>query len=232
MIARLLFPAIIIIISCSAANSQDKPKWNVNNNGSPAKDVSFTVNTGTWMNVDISPDGKEIVFDLLGDIYSIPFAGGEAKLLRQGPAFEVQPRYSPDGTRISFTSDAGGGDNIWVMNRDGSAAKQITKETFRLLNNATWTPDGQYLVARKHFTSERSAGAGELWMYHISGGGGLQLTARKNDQQDLNEPSASLDGRYVYYSEDISPGGTFQYNKDPNGGIFVIKRFDRDKGIS
>jgi len=158
---RILFSAFTVFCAYIFANGQDKPKWDVNNNGSPGKEVSFTVNTGTWMNVDISPDGKEIVFDLLGDIYSIPFAGGEAKLLRQGPAFEVQPRYSPDGTRISFTSDAGGGDNIWVMNRDGSAAKQITKETFRLLNNATWTPDGQYLVARKHFTSERSAGAGD-----------------------------------------------------------------------
>lgn len=223
---------LFLLISCSflISNAQEKPKWDVNNNGSPAKDVSFTVSEGTWMDVDVSPDGKEIVFDLLGDIYSMPFAGGEAKILRQGPAFEVQPRYSPDGSKISFTSDAGGGDNIWVMSRDGSNAKQVTKETFRLLNNSTWTPDGQYLVARKHFTSERSAGAGELWMYHISGGNGLQLTPKKNDQQDLNEPSASLDGKYIYYSEDMSPGGVFQYNKDPNSGIFVIKRFDRDKG--
>src|SRR5882724_10964944 len=205
MITRLLLSALIIF-SCFITNAQEKPKWDVNNNGAPGKDVSFTVNTGTWMNVDISPDGKEIVFDLLGDIYSIPFAGGEPKILRQGPAFEVQPRYSPDGSKISFTSDAGGGDNIWMMNRDGSAPKQITKETFRLLNNAIWTPDGQYLVARKHFTSERSAGAGELWMYHIGGGNGLQLTPRKNDQQDLNEPSVSADGKYIYYSEDISPG--------------------------
>ena len=149
-----------------------------------AKDVSFTVNEGTWMNVDVSPDGKEIVFDLLGDIYSIPIAGGEAKVLRGGHAFEVQPRFSPDGKKILFTSDAGGGDNIWVMNRDGSEAKQITKESFRLLNNGVWSPDGEYIVARKHFTSTRSLGAGEMWMYHISGGSGLQLTARKNDQQD------------------------------------------------
>jgi Tol biopolymer transport system component/imidazolonepropionase-like amidohydrolase len=210
--------------------AQDKKKWDVNNPGGPYKEVSFTVNEGTWMNLDVSPDGKEIVFDMLGDIYTLPIAGGTAKPIRTGIAFEVQPRYSPDGKQILFTSDAGGGDNIWVMDRDGKNAKQITKETFRLLNNAAWTPDGKYIVARKHFNSGRSLGAGEIWMYHISGGNGLQLTARKNDQQDVNEPIVSPDGRYVYFSEDVYPGGSFQYNKDPNNQIFVIRRFDRNKG--
>jgi len=87
------------------------------------------------MSLDVSPDGKEIVFDLLGDIYSMPITGGEAKILRQGHAFEVQPRFSPDGKKISFISDSAGGDNVWTMNRDGSGTKQITKESFRLLNN-------------------------------------------------------------------------------------------------
>ncbi len=221
-ILAILFPVLVA--------AQDKKKWDVNNPGGPGKDVSFTVKEGTWMNLDISPDGKEIVFDMLGDIYTMPVGGGEAKALRTGMAMEVQPRFSPDGKKILFTSDAGGGDNIWVMDRDGSNAKQLTKESFRLLNNAVWCPDGKYFVARKHFTSERSLGAGELWLYHVNGGSGLQLTARKNDQQDLNEPCVSPDGRYVYFSEDMYPGGSFQYNKDPNNQIFVIKRFDRDKG--
>ena len=228
-----LFSKILILcIAPALLFAQDKKKWDVNNPGGPYKDVAFTVNEGTWMNLDVSPNGKEIVFDLLGDIYIMPSSGGMAKVLRQGMAMEVQPRFSPDGKKILFTSDAGGGDNIWMMDKDGSHAKQITKEKFRLLNNAVWTPDGKYFIARKHFTSGRSLGAGELWMYHTTGGGGLQLTSRKNDQQDLNEPSVSPDGRYVYYSEDMYPGGFFQYNKDPNNQIFVIKRFDRDKGIS
>ncbi len=209
----------------------EKKKWDVNNPGGPGKDITFSTNEGTWINLDVSPDGKDIVFDILGDIYIMPAAGGEAKPLRQGLAMEVQPRFSPDGKKILFTSDAGGGDNEWVMDRDGSHARQITKENFRLLNNGVWI-DANYIVARKHFTSTRSLGAGELWMYHINGGAGLQLTPRKNDQQDLNEPSVSKDGRYIYYSEDMYPGGAFEYNKDPNNQIFVIKRFDREKGIS
>lgn len=224
------FLSLLSIVCCLHVAAQEKKKWDVNNPDAPGKTVTFTVNEGTWMNLDVSPDGKEIVFDLLGDIYTLPVTGGNAKVLRQGLAMEVQPRYSPDGKQLLFTSDAGGGDNIWVMNRDGSNAHQVTKETFRLVNNAAWSPDGQYIITKKHFTSTRSLGAGEIWMYHISGGDGLQLVQKKNDQQDINEPVASADGKYIYYSEDAYPGGFFQYNKDPNNQIFVIKRFDREKG--
>ncbi|MCF3110439.1 amidohydrolase family protein [Niabella sp. CC-SYL272] len=233
----LIFIGLCFIGSAIAAQSQKdtvKPassKWDVNNPpGQQYKEVSFSVNEGTWMNLDVSPKGDEIVFDLLGDIYSIPVTGGTAKVLRQGLAYEVQPRFSPDGKKILFTSDAGGGDNIWVMDRDGRNARQVTKENFRLLNNGVWSPEGNYIIARKHFTAARSMGAGELWMYHINGGDGIQLTKRKNDQQDVNEPSASPDGRYIYYSEDMYPGGYFQYNKDPNAEIYVIKQYDREKG--
>ena len=214
------------------AKKEEKKDWDVNNppgEGWNWKDVKFTTSEGTWMNLDVSPDGKTVVFDMLGDIYSMPITGGKATPLRQDIAWEAQPRFSPDGKKILFTSDAGGGDNCWTMNTDGTDAKQITKEDFRLLNNGVWI-DNQYFVARKHFTSGRSLGAGEMWMYHITGGEGLQLTERKNDQQDVNEPSVSPDGRYVYFSEDMYPGGYFQYNKDPNSQIFIIRRYDRQEG--
>ncbi len=214
------------------SDSKEEDKWNV---ADPGKDFNFkthtfTTNEGTWMNLDVSPDGRLIAFDLLGDIYTMPISGGKATAIRTGIPFEIQPRFSPDGSKISFTSDAAGGDNIWVMNADGSDVQQVTKEDFRLLNNAYWTADGNYLIARKHFTSQRSAGAGEMWQYHISGGSGLQITERKNDQQDVNEPFVSNDGRYLYYSEDMYPGGFFQYNKDPNDQIYVIKRYDFTTG--
>lgn len=226
----LLF--VLLSLSQFSLFAQDKPKWDVTNpslGGVPYSDVEFTTSEGTWMCLDISPDGKTIVFDMLGDIYTMPITGGTATCIRSGLAWEVQPRFSPDGKKISFTSDAGGGDNIWYMNPDGSNAKQITKEGFQLLNNAEWI-DNEYIVARKHFTSTRSLGAGELWMYHLTGGSGIQLTKRKNDQQDVNEPSVSPDGRYIYFSEDMYGGGFFQYNKNPNTQIFAIRRYDREEG--
>ncbi|RDY61191.1 amidohydrolase family protein [Flagellimonas nanhaiensis] len=230
---KLLFLLMLSAsVSLLSQEKKDESKWDVANPKGDFgfKEHSFSTDEGTWMNLDVSPDGKTIVFDLLGDIYSMPITGGKATSLRTGIPFEVQPRFSPDGSKISFTSDAGGGDNIWVMNADGSNPKQITEEKFRLLNNANWMPNGNYLVARKHYTSGRSLGAGEIWQYHITGGSGLQLTKRKNDQQDVNEPCISADGRYLYYSEDMYPGGFFQYNKDPNKQIYVIKRYDFETG--
>ena len=227
-----IFLTIATLILSITSYSQEKPKWDVAN---PQHDFkynthTFTTDEGTWMNLDVSPDGKTIVFDLLGDIYAMSISGGKAKPLRTGIPFEVQPRFSPDGTKISFTSDAGGGDNIWVMDTDGKNAKQITKEDFRLLNNATWMPNGNYLVARKHFTSERSLGAGEMWQYHISGGSGIQLTKRSNDQKDVNEPVISPDGKYMYYCEDVTSGSVFEYNKDANKQIYAIKRYAFETG--
>lgn len=222
------------------STEEKSKKWDISEHRAPTKVLEKTISEGTWMNVDVSPNGQEIVFDLMGDLYVIPIGGGKAQPLRTGPAFEIQPRFSPDGEWISFTSDAGGGDNIWVMRRDGSEARQVTNETFRLLNNASWAEDGQYLIARKHFTSTRSLGSGEIWMYHLyggkngkpttSGGTGMQLVKKPNEQQDLGQPVASADGRYVYYSRDVYPGGFFQYNKDPNSQIYAIFRFDRQTG--
>ena len=118
----------------------DKDKWDVNDPPGDWEwqDLNFTTDEGTWMNLDVSPDGNTIVFDLLGDIYQMPMAGGKATPLRTGIAWEVQPRFSPDGSQILFTSDAGGGDNIWIMDADGKEARQVTKESFRLLNNAAF----------------------------------------------------------------------------------------------
>lgn len=212
----------------SYIHTQDK--WKVEEPKGSFTDVRFTVNEGTWMNLDVSPDGKEIAFDLLGDIYVMPITGGKAKPLAEGLPWEVHPRYSPDGKSISFTSDRGGGDNIWIMDRDGKNMKQVTKEKFRLCNNAVWMPDGEYLVAKKHFTSRRSLGSGEMWLYHHTGGAGQQLTKRKDDQLDVGEPWVSPDGNYVYYSEDMTKGPTFQYNKDPHKGIYMIRRYDRETG--
>jgi imidazolonepropionase-like amidohydrolase/Tol biopolymer transport system component len=224
----------ITALSLSIVNlrAQDKksPSWDVEKYKGQTKTFTISTDEGTWMNLDVSPDGKEIVFDLLGDIYSIPITGGPAQLISGGIAFDVQPRFSPNGKYISYTSDKNGGDNIWIMNRDGSGKMQITKETFRLLNNATWMPNSEYIVARKHFTASRSLGAGEMWMYNIHGGDGIQLTKRKNDQQDAGEPNISPDGKFVYFSEDVTPGPNFQYSKDPNGTIYAIRQLDLNTG--
>jgi imidazolonepropionase-like amidohydrolase/Tol biopolymer transport system component len=213
----------------SLTQDQTNPQrenWNIEKYRGNTQTFTLNTNEGTWMNLDVSPDGKDIIFDLLGDLYIMPISGGSAVLLSGGPAWDIQPRFSPNGKYISYTSDKSGADNIWIMNRDGSFKRQVTKETFRLLNNATWMPNSEYLIARKHFTGTRSLGAGEMWMYSIYGGEGVQLTKRKNDQQDAGEPNVSPNGKYLYYSEDMSPGPNFEYSKDPNGMIYAIRQLN------
>ena len=229
--ALLLSGIAAVSQEAKEASSEDKKKsWDVSTPALPFKEVTISTEEGTWMSVDVSPDGSTLVFDLLGDIYTMPASGGDATLIRGGHAYEVQPRFSPDGSKISFTSDAGGGDNIWVMSLNGDDAKQVTEESYTLVNNAVWSNDGNYIFCKKHLTSQRSLGAGEIWMYHISGGKGIQLTKKKNEQQDVGEPWPSPDGQYVYYSEDVYPGGYFQYNKDPNSQIYVINRYNLKTG--
>ena len=158
-----------------AEPTQDKKEWDVSESHGPTKTIEFTTSEATWMSLDLSPDGREIIIDLLGDLYTMPLSGGKATRLTSGPAWDIQPAYNPDGKSIAFTSDRSGGDNIWIMNRNGSDPKQVSKESFRLLNNPVFTADGNYIIARKHFVNTRSLGAGEMWRYHISGGKGVQI---------------------------------------------------------
>lgn len=216
---------LLVVISVSAATDKpeaDKDKWDVNNPPGEKQMIDINTETGTWMNLDVSPDGQTIVFDLLGDIYTMPITGGEAKNITNSMAWDMQPRFSPDGTELVFTSDQGGGDNIWIMHVDGSDARAVTDEKFRLLNSPAWSPDGDYIVARKHFTGMRSLGAGEIWLYHKSGGKGVQLNKRPNEQKDLGEPIYTPDGQYVLFSRDSTPGQYFEYSKDSNNQIYEI----------
>ncbi len=234
--------AVLVFATCAVSRAvatpapvdtttSDRAHWNVANPPGPHHDATIDVREGTWMSLDLSPDGRTLVFDLLGDLYTMPVTGGEATPLTQGVAWDEQPRFSPDGRRIAFTSDRGGGDNIWVIDADGSHPAQVTKESFRLLNSPAWSPDGDYIVARKHFTSTRSAGAGEMWLYHRTGtGSGVQMTKKTSEQKDTGEPVFSPDGRYLYYSYDATGGPNFLYNKDPNPGIYAINRLDRVSG--
>src|SRR5688572_20305025 len=93
--------------------------WDVTNTGQPHRDVEFSVQEGTWMSVDVSPDGELLVFDLLGDIFTLPASGGDAKLVHGGAAMQRTPHFSADGTQLLFVSDASGAENVWLSTVDG-----------------------------------------------------------------------------------------------------------------
>jgi imidazolonepropionase-like amidohydrolase/Tol biopolymer transport system component len=232
---RAPIPLALLLCLATPATAADPaapeaPAWDVSAPPGPSRQVPIDVRTGTWMSVDVHPDGQRLVFDLLGDLYELPLAGGEAKPLTRGMAWDMQPRYAPDGRSLAFTSDRGGGDNLWLLPLDGGAPTAVTEEDFRLLNSPAWTPDGRYVLGRKHFSSTRSLGAGEIWLYDRAGGAGLPLTDRTSPQKDLGEPAVSPDGRFVYFSLDATPGANFEYDKDSNGPIYAIDRLDRLDG--
>ncbi|MDZ7644489.1 MAG: amidohydrolase family protein [Woeseiaceae bacterium] len=223
---------LCLALTMPAAAEDDDSEWDVESIPGESRRVEIDVTSGTWMSLDVSPDGDTVAFDLLGDIYVLPIEGGDARAVHSGLSWSMQPRFSPDGEQIAFTSDAGGGDNIWIMQADGSEPRQLTKEDFRLLNNPTWSPGGDYIAARKHFTTERSLGTGEIWLYHVGGGAGVAAVERPDEdhQKELGEPAWSPDGRYIYFSMDTTPGGTFVYAQDSNAQIFEIRRHDLQTG--
>lgn len=199
----------------------------------PAGVVKFTTNEGTWMSLDVSPDGRTIVFDLLGDIYTMPVEGGTAKKIHGGMSFESQPKYSPDGQMIAFLSDRSGSENLWVMKADGTDPKAITTGPRAMFASPSWSEDGSYIVVSR---SDQSIGTFHPFMYHKDGGSGVSVgtpppplpapgAPGPPQPPRMNRMGAvfSPDGKYIYYAQRAGP---FNYNA--SFPIWQVFRFDRD----
>ncbi len=187
---------VFLLLACAASGLPLKP----------TRRIQFSTDEGTWMSLDVSPDGKTVLFDLLGHLYTLPMEGGEAKAITSGMSFERQPRYAPDGKHIVFVSDRSGADNLWIAEADGSQARQITTEDYTMFTSPEWSPDGRYIfVSRKKPYYYGSAF--ELWEYDSNGGSGVQVTKSNATEQTPHDKwhnalgvTLSPDGRYVYYA--------------------------------
>ena len=195
------------------------------------------------MSVDVSPDGASLVFDLLGDIYVMPAAGGEAVRLttlpklpaanarvrvdaalaaQSGQPLDVQPRFSPDGKRIVFVSDRDGADNVYVMNVDGTELKQISFGR-DMHTSPTWSPDGKTIAVRR-VTARPNAfvgSAGVLVLYPVNGGNAVALT-RTAETHDVSGMEYDADGSGIYISVPVDP----VRNEIPHGRTFQLKHLD------
>jgi Tol biopolymer transport system component/imidazolonepropionase-like amidohydrolase len=201
----------------------------------PAKPLKFTTDEGTWLSLDVSPDGRTIVFELLGDIYTLPIEGGKATRITSGQPFDAQPHYSPDGKSIVFVSDRSQSDNLWIMNADGSNPRALTRENDQNFQSPTYTPDGKYVLASK---------GNDVFMYYAHGATtqGMRLTGDTAAAGGRGAapgggrgaaapnvflgPAPSKDGRYIYFAMRNSTGGG--YNQTSLG--WQIGVLDRETG--
>ncbi|MBK6486221.1 MAG: PD40 domain-containing protein [Gemmatimonadetes bacterium] len=186
-----------------------------------ARHLRYTATKGSWMSVDVSPDGQRIALDLLGDLYTIPMAGGSATRLTSGMAHDAQPRWSPDGKRIAFISDRSGGNNVWVIGADGRDTLQLSKTTDDMFVSPEWTPDGKYVAVTRSVT-----GAPKIFLYHVDGGAGIQVIREPAPQSALGA-AFTPDGRYLWYA---TRQGVFSYNQIfPS---YQLAAYDRELGTT
>ncbi|HUD30022.1 MAG TPA: amidohydrolase, partial [Novosphingobium sp.] len=184
----------------------------------PTRALKFTATTATWTQLDLSPDGRTILFDVLGDIYALDaVAGGPARPVLTGMAFESNPVFSPDGRRFAFISDRSGAMNLWVANVDGTGLKQLSRDTgMEVWSSPAWSPDGGKVYASR---MTRPRLAFELFLFDVDGGAGLQLTeagspANWDTRHNALGAVASADGNYLYYATKL--GHTWTEDDPPN----------------
>ncbi|GLU44748.1 amidohydrolase family protein [Allomuricauda sp. NBRC 101325] len=160
----------------------------------PERTIAYSTKEGTWLSLDVSPDGTTIIFDMMGDVYTIPITGGKATQITEGMAYDVHPRFSPDGKSIVYISDKSGSDNIWTMELDSKETNQITKDSDQNYFSADWSPDGDYIVGAR---GRRNI---KLHMYHKDGGGGAQLIDKPDNLKAI-DPIFAPDGKLIYFSQ-------------------------------
>jgi len=181
----------------------------------------FTTSKGSWMSVDVSPDGQQIVFDLLGDLYTLPIAGGAATRLTSGMALDRMPRWSPDGKQIAYITDRSGGNNLWVISADARDTVQLSKTTDDMFISPAWSPDGKYVAVTRSVT-----GGPKIFLYHIDGGSGIQIV-REPAAQSTVGATFTPDGRFLWFA---ARAGSWTYN-----AIFPqyqLVSYDRELGIT
>jgi imidazolonepropionase-like amidohydrolase/Tol biopolymer transport system component len=225
-----LLTTVVLLLSLAASGQprakdvkpdstkKEKPKKKKDLPLDVGRRIPIKTNEGTWMSLDVSPDGKTVAFDFLGDIFTMPITGGKPTQFTSGMSFDSHPKYSPDGTKLLFISDRSGGENIWWFATDKKDSLQVTKGNTDHYQSAEWTPDGNYIVGSRGTRNLK------LWLFHKEGGSGAQLIS-KPDNLKAVEPAFGNDGRYVWFAQRTSA-----WNYNAQLPQYQLAVYDRENG--
>jgi CubicO group peptidase (beta-lactamase class C family)/Tol biopolymer transport system component len=200
--------------------------------GGALRTIDFTTTEGTWISLDVSRDGRTIVFELLGDLYTLPIAGGTSTPIVTGADFASQPRFSPDGTSLLFVSDRDGSDNLWIASPDGGSPRKVTRQARVMMISPSWSADGKRVMVG--LVNAGYPNQSEVWEFDAATGDGARLIENTNGptSQLVSEPSpgpygasVSPDGRYVYFAS-VTPRA---YGVR-TGTVTRLLRLDRQSG--
>ena len=228
--ARSSFALLAMIAGFSGSLAAQAPPAPGRAGGPPAplplaaaRKAEFKATKGTWISLDVSPDGKSIVFDLLGDLYTLPIEGGKAKQLTSGMAFDAQPRFSPDGKKVVYVSDRSGGDNVFTITVDQRDTAQITMGNTSLYASPEWSPDGNYIAVSR---STGLGGASKIQFHHVDGRSPIPMPRLPAAMKTMGAAFAP-DGKQIWYA---GKNGDWSYNAQfPQ---YQLYRFDRETGTS
>src|SRR5258708_24021424 len=163
---------------------------------------------------DISPDGKQVAFSYLGDIWTVETIGGIARPVTMHEAHDIAPCYSPDGRWIAFSSNRFGSYDVFVISALGGKPRRLTFDSASDMV-CGWSPDGKQVL----FTSTRSTSfpvSSELYTVQAEGG-----RARKVSASEGREGVFSPRGDQIAYVR--GPGTWYRrgYRGSSNDDVWI-----------
>ena len=166
----------------------------------------------------LSPDGRKLCFEYLGDLWTVESGGGIASRLTVHAAYDAYPHWSPDGRWIAFSSNRRGNFDVYLIPSKGGDSRQIT------INSADdfvqdWSPDGSQIL----FSSARDSRYADLYTLSVKDGRLRRIT---NDKSSSRYASFTADGKSILYTRGRQEWWRPRYKGSANGEIYSISVAD------